>query len=369
MKSREDRSPVKREHAGQYILLTFISFAGSILLTRLFLELAGYPQIGNSQLHIAHVLWGGLFLFVGVILALVFSNEWAIFWLAILGGVGFGLFIDEVGKFLTQTNDYFFRPAAPIIYILFIATAVVYLCVRRSMKVTPRDELYRALQNITEILDSDLDEDEKAALETRLKGVLANAAEPAQIELARSLLEFLRSDKVRTVPQRKSQLRIFIARFGARLEAFFSQTVLRWALILGLGFLGVVAIFDLYDLYRLWTGVFGGTTDILRLLSKGETLFSENPTWFTTRLTIQGMIGLIFFLSASLYLFRRDRPATNLAILGLTIALFAVNVIVFYLDQFSSSIEAIYELLLLLGVMNYRRRFFTGSADPQTRAT
>jgi hypothetical protein len=357
MKPRENRTPVRRERAGEYILLTFISFAGTILLTRLFLELTGYPQIGNSELHIAHVLWGGLFLFAGVIIALIYANQWAIFWLAVLGGIGFGLFIDEVGKFLTQTNDYFYRPAAPIVYFLFVATAVVYLRVRRTAKVTPRDELYRALQNITELLDSDLDAEEKAALEARLERVIADAVEPAHRELALSLLRFIRSEKIVAVPRRNSQFRVIIGRINDRLEIIFSQTLLRWTLILGLGFLGVVAVLDLYDLVKISLSVLSQSADLPLFLSKGETIFAESPTWFTARLAVQGLVGLPFFLASIFYLVRKDHLATNLAILSLTVALFAVNVIVFYLDQFSSSIEAIYELLLLLGVMNYRRRF------------
>lgn len=365
MKTRENRTPVKREQAGQYILLTFISFAGTILLTRLFLELTGYPQIGNSELHIAHVLWGGLFLFVGVIIALIYANQWAVFWLAVLGGIGFGLFIDEVGKFLTQSNDYFFRPAAPIVYLLFIATAVVYLRVRRPAKTSPRDELYRALQGITELLDNDLDAEEKAALEARLERAAAGAADPSQVELARSLLQFVRSEAIQTVPRRNSQLQVVIGRISDRLEAIFSQTLLRWILIVGLGFLGVVAALDLYELSKIFIGVLGLSTEFPLFLTKGETIFAENPTWFTARLAVQGVVGFPFLLAAVCYLLRKDQLASNLAILSLTIALFAVNVIVFYFDQFSSSIEALYELLLLLAVMNYRRRFIHSPHDTQ----
>jgi hypothetical protein len=36
-----------------------------VIVTRLFLALTGYPQIGNSVLHIAHALWGALLLLVG----------------------------------------------------------------------------------------------------------------------------------------------------------------------------------------------------------------------------------------------------------------------------------------------------------------
>jgi len=58
------RAAVKRARAETYLLISLTAFAGSVIGTRLFLELAGYPQLGNSVLHIAHALWGGLLLMV-----------------------------------------------------------------------------------------------------------------------------------------------------------------------------------------------------------------------------------------------------------------------------------------------------------------
>ena len=80
------------------------AFATTVAATRWYLDLAGYPTIGGGDLHVAHVLWGGLALTIAVLLGLIFVGQRAMLLSALLAGVGVGLFIDEVGKFLTTTN-------------------------------------------------------------------------------------------------------------------------------------------------------------------------------------------------------------------------------------------------------------------------
>ena len=53
-----------------------LSFAASVALTRLFLDLTGYPRLGGEGFHFAHVLWGGLALFIAALLPLIFANRW-----------------------------------------------------------------------------------------------------------------------------------------------------------------------------------------------------------------------------------------------------------------------------------------------------
>ena len=114
------RDPRGSEHVLGFVLTTVVT----IVVTRGYLQLAGFPQIGGETLHVAHVLWGGLFMAVAMVLLLSFAGPVIRAPAAFVGGIGFGLFIDEVGKFLTQDNDYFFRPAPMIMYATLVVLVI-----------------------------------------------------------------------------------------------------------------------------------------------------------------------------------------------------------------------------------------------------
>ncbi|MCO5198265.1 MAG: hypothetical protein M9941_11040, partial [Anaerolineae bacterium] len=68
--------------SGRRRLISLISFGLTIVIVRVFLQLTGYPQVGNSVLHITHAIWGGLLLFIALLLVLIVANRWvfAISW-------------------------------------------------------------------------------------------------------------------------------------------------------------------------------------------------------------------------------------------------------------------------------------------------
>ena len=130
------RVPV-REGAERYLLLTIVAFVVAVVGTRWYLQATGYPQVGGGELHIAHMLWGGLLLVVAALLPLILAAGWALTASAILTGAGTGLFIDEVGKFITASNDYFYPLAAPLIYGLLLVLVLLFVVVRRRPEGEP----------------------------------------------------------------------------------------------------------------------------------------------------------------------------------------------------------------------------------------
>jgi hypothetical protein len=195
------RSAVRRENAESYLLISLVVFGVTVIAVRIFLQLTGFPQIGNSVLHIAHALWGGLLLFIAVLLPLLFANRWAFQASALLSGIGVGLFIDEVGKFITQANDYFYPPALPFIYGFFLLTVFVYLFFRRPHRQDPRSAMYHALEGLQDALDGDLDAAEAARIEAHLS--VARQSERVEIESLANAIDTILQKEKQHLPAKK----------------------------------------------------------------------------------------------------------------------------------------------------------------------
>jgi len=142
-----------------------ISSVTMILVIRLQLWATNYPQLGGGKLHIAHLLWGGLLMLVAIGLLLTFVDRRWRQPAAVIGGAGFGFFIDEVGKFVTSDNDYFFKPSAAIIYICFICLYFLTRWMRSRRGFTPQEYLANTLDVLADAAARGLkDHDKQQAL-------------------------------------------------------------------------------------------------------------------------------------------------------------------------------------------------------------
>jgi hypothetical protein len=161
----EQRVPLVRVLKLSRLLETFfIASVTAILVIRAFLASTGYPQLGGHGLHIAHMLWGGLLMLIALVLLLAFIGRHLQSRAALLGGIGFGTFIDELGKFITSDNNYFFQPAIPLIYMIFV---LLFLCFRELEKRPPSSErtyLANALYILAQDAPGGLSEEDKNAV-------------------------------------------------------------------------------------------------------------------------------------------------------------------------------------------------------------
>jgi hypothetical protein len=146
--------------ASEFFESFLVSAIAAILGIRVFLHVSGYPTVGGDSLHVAHMLWGGLLMLVALLLLLGYLGKRVKSAAAVIGGAGWGTFIDELGKFLTHDNDYFFAPTFALIYVSFVLMYVAWEALH-SRTPSREDALANALELTLEAVRKDLDADER----------------------------------------------------------------------------------------------------------------------------------------------------------------------------------------------------------------
>lgn len=361
------RSAVRRDSAAYYLFLMLIAFAISVVGTRIFLELTGYPQIGNSELHIAHVLWGGLALFIGSLLPLIFANRWALTLSAILSGVGVGLFIDEVGKFITQDNDYFYPLAAPIIYATFLITALLYVRVKQPLgQKTVRAELYHALDELMEVLDQDLSLREHEELKGRLQYITNEAADPNTRQLAAALNTFVTAKELETVPDRLDIWGRLWFVWQTLEDRIFQRQLMRLTVItlliaLGVGAFGVILVFlpEIHSpsLHNIADALYRNLQNVA-----GE----SSLIWAITWLIFHAICGVLLLASGILIFIGREGLGTRVGFFGLLISIAVVDLMTFYFNQFAAVGVTTAHFTVMAFVLRYRMKYVLSNASPQS---
>ena len=183
------RGAITRNALGPSAAEAFVLIAiATILLTRGYLELTGYPQVGGGELHIAHALWGGALMMLALLVGWMVIGAGARVLAVVMGGIGFGLFLDEVGKFVTKSNDYFYGPAAEIMYILVVVILVGARIVRDFRPLDARESLASAAAIAADGVARGLADHRRETGLALIEQARQQGADPASVEQVRSLL-------------------------------------------------------------------------------------------------------------------------------------------------------------------------------------
>jgi hypothetical protein len=287
-----------------------------------------------------------------VLVTLILANRWALTLSAVLSGVGVGLFIDEVGKFITQRNDYFFPPAAPIIYSAFLLMVLLFLLVRQSRPPTPRRSMYAALQNLDEVLDNDLNPHERERLLVELSNG-RTSPEPHVALLAEALTLYLQDDSLPLVPYRptiwarsQSWLREVGEKFGRRRHR---------VLVIVLLALGSAAAFLVAALLLwAWLAIFIADPNMPEMEINIGDSSTTNPTWLVVRLALQLLVSVLYLVALVQFWRSREQRGVNLAIFAALLAFTLVNLVNFYVSQFGALTAFFSNLASLFVLLTYR---------------
>ena len=225
---------VRNSDAPELIELFLVAGIASVLAIRGALAATGYPQLGGDGLHIAHMLWGGLFMTLSMLLLFAVLGRVAQRLAAILGGIGFGTFIDEIGKFITSDNNYFYEPTIGLIYIIFIAIFLVLEAFRRQ-EPGPTAALANAFNQLELGAGRPLDAETKRTTLDLL--ARSDTSDP----IVQGLTTFVRSIEPQPVPDMSFYFRV--RDFAVRL---YSLVVLsRWFRPILIGFFLLLALIQI----------------------------------------------------------------------------------------------------------------------------
>jgi len=310
----------------------FISAIVAVLGIRLFLHIFNYPQIGGNNLHIAHMLWGGFLMLVSIILLLAFLGRSVKGWASVIAGFGFGTFIDELGKFITRDNNYFYQPAVALIYIIFIVFFLGYYAIRRVRKFSEEEYLINSLEIMQDAVINDLDEDEK---KLALK-LLAKSDQKNPITKALQNL-YLKIDAI--VPPKPN---IFIKSEKTLKKFYFSIASKEWFIKLVTIFFMAVAFINLSIL-------------VMAIIAIPVVLFFMPTLKLTTAITIFDYLSIFASFLAAVYTIlgvlkiRLSRlTAYRFFKQSLLISIFVVQVFTFYKEQLSGFTGLLFNIFLLI---------------------
>jgi hypothetical protein len=337
MKNR--RIFIRNFEAGRLLESFIVAAVASVLAIRLFLDLTGYPQISGGGLHIAHVLWGGLLMLAAIIILLSFLGRAAERVAAIAGGVGFGMFIDEVGKFVTSDNNYFFRPAAAVIYVMFILIFLVARAIQTNRNASDLEYLLNALREMEEVALHDMDEDEKESALNHL--ARSDPRNPLVAHLKDSLV---RADLIS--PPHPS----VYARVKRALTDFYQRIVRHpWFTLALISFFIIQLIVKILYVFILIFFVGLGWERILNVRVVGHIAGQMQHLTFVDWADIaSSLLSGLFVLCGVLLIGRSRLFAYRMFARSILISIFLTQVFAFYREQFSALLGLVFNVLILI---------------------
>lgn len=232
-----DRWFIRNFDGDEYLETFLISAVTSILLIRFYLFLTDYPRIGSGEFHIAHVLFGGLLMLAAQMILMAFLTKPAYRIAAVIGGLGFGAFIDELGKFVTADNDYFFRPTVAIIYVCLVLVYLSIQAIDKFRSVSQREYLANSVELVKEAIINDLDKEDKTQALNYLRKVNPN----------NPLVPVLRSTihELDLIDNRKSWWNRWKDRIDPIWNWIIERSWFKWVIIILFGFKAMTSLISL----------------------------------------------------------------------------------------------------------------------------
>ena len=327
--------------AGNYLENFLVAAVAAVLGIRLFLKMTGYPQIGGSSLHIAHMLWGGLLMLVSIIILLSFLNRASERLASIVGGIGFGTFIDEVGKFVTRDNNYFFEPSVAIIYVTFILIFIAIRAIQIGRSYSQIEYLLNALRETQEVVLHDLDEEGKN------KALYYLSKSDPSDPLTTSLKNLLSGTKL--VPSVRPGLYTRIKLYFR--DLYYKITKSRaFSITIVIFFLGQLLVTLAYVIVLVFFVGFGWDKILNLRIFDHVAQRIVGLSFIQWAELFSSLLSGVFVFLGVFYIKRSRLIAFQMFERSILVSLFLTNVFIFYQKQFGALSHLIFDILILVAL-------------------
>ncbi len=304
--------------ASSHLAGFLVSAVATVLLVRAFLAMAGYPQIGGGGLHIAHVLWGGLLMAIAFVLLLSFAGPVVRPIGALVGGIGFGLFVDEVGKFVTDDNDYFYEPTAALIYVVVVALVLLGEMLHGRRPHHASEYLAGAADHAVAGLAGGFTPQARAGA----RDLLAHAGDVRGAAEVRALLDVVADDATELT----NPIDAVSRRLARLLHRVVAARWVPWLTIAALGGSGLLTVGR--GVYAWWAG-------------------ADVPVWIVWGLLLSGVVGC-FWTLRGLVVVGRDRWAGYVAFRrAVLVSLLVTQVFLFRIEEWAATLGLLADLAIL----------------------
>jgi hypothetical protein len=262
-----------------------------------------------------------------------------------------------VGKFITQSNDYFFPAAAPIIYAFFLLTVLIYFRAKDAPDMDIRGELYTVLEILQEVLDHDVDPHEHDEMKHRLDNIIKKTTNENYKRLATELEDFVDSDALKPVKDEENIFDRFIDTWTRFEDAYLTETRFRAALIIVLVLLGLPSFMRFMSFASVARHVDQRALFIENLAASFPSASGNIEMWTTMLVVFDGLAGAILSIGAILMIIERRNWSIQLTSLSLIVSLVAINLVLFYVEQFQTIVVAMVQYIALQSIYYYQRKY------------
>jgi hypothetical protein len=327
---------IRNENIGDLLEIFLVSSIVSLLVIRFLLYVTNYPQLATANFHIAHMLWGGFFMMTAIVLLLSYLGKRMKETCAIIGGIGFGTFIDELGKFITKENDYFFEPTLMLIYFIFLLLFFLFRFLEKYRVLTEKEYLMNSLEMFEDVILNDIDQKEQKKLLSFLDKARNKNEDNKLVEGLIDLTE----DIVPVKPKKPNVIEKIIYFIDNLFEIIISSKHFHNLLITFL------IITTIWGLLRALLVISLLGTNLVSI----EEAFNAQNTLMATGEFLTNFISTVMALFGLVYLKINRMNGLTLLKYSLLISILVTQFFVFYREQLSAITTLLINTFLLIGI-------------------